>query len=57
MILTLARQPSYKEATFGNLDIDGGFFCHTYIVPPGCNARLAVTYASCAESAVGKLPR
>lgn len=29
MIITLQRQPSYKEATFGNLDIDGEWFCHT----------------------------
>jgi hypothetical protein len=29
MILTLQRQPSYKKATFGNLAIDGDFFCHT----------------------------
>lgn len=29
MNITLQRQPSYKEATFGNLAIDGEFFCHT----------------------------
>lgn len=29
MNLTLQRQPSYKGATFGNLSIDGEFFCHT----------------------------
>ena len=29
MNLELIRQPSYKAATFGNLAIDGEFFCHT----------------------------
>lgn len=28
-LLTLQRQPSYKETTFGSLDIDGDWFCHT----------------------------
>jgi len=28
-ILTLQRQPSYKDATFGSLLTDGAFFCHT----------------------------
>jgi hypothetical protein len=27
--LTLQRNPSYKATTFGNLDIDGEWFCHT----------------------------
>ncbi len=29
MNLTLQRQPSYKGTTFGSLNIDGEFFCHT----------------------------
>jgi hypothetical protein len=28
-ILTLQRAPTYKEATFGGLSIDGTWFCHT----------------------------
>lgn len=29
MDLRVERQPSYRGATFGNLTVDGEFFCHT----------------------------